>query len=532
MEWITAENVIAVGTALVGVLVTLAVVWIDRFSPQRKRLGYRVQLNTPLHREENRDSEVMTVREGQVVGMATPADGSTLVLLRIENDRELDIGSEDYGAAAEPHGLKVTFGERTVQGVVATVSAGWDSIRDDLERSPALGRSGNAVLVPKVALERGQYFKLLVQLSGGVADQQVKIDGSLQGGKIRRNRSASPDDKPARFSPTARAVTIVLTTCVVALAAIIVSERTPPPIGCARGRVTLTGSTAFAPALREVARQYEKDCEGSTVAVDVHGSTAGTRRLAEAGAKAGKGSPALISFSDGQKPGGFPELRETTVAVSLFTLVVHDGVPVEDLSLEQVRRIYRGEITDWGQLVPGVHQPVLLISRDANSGTRQVFQRRVLDRNEPANSSQDCRTLDDPASPVIRCELDSTEQVLSTVAKLPGAIGYAELRATDGRKGLHRVAVDGRRPVVDELGESDYPYREVEYAYTWGVPPVDSLASSFLAYLRSGRGQDVVGAHGHLPCGTPKGLWACGADRGPTGADGAAGGRASTGAAG
>ncbi|MFB6840370.1 PstS family phosphate ABC transporter substrate-binding protein [Streptomyces sp. NPDC056361] len=510
MEWITAENVIALGTALLGVLVSVGVVWLDRFSPQRKRLGYRVQLNTPLHREENQDSEVMTVREGEVVGMAAPANGSTLVLLRIENDRDLDISSDDYGASTDPHGLRITFGDRTVQGVVATVPAGWVSIREDLERAPRLGRNDSAVLVPKVALERGQYFKLLVQLSGGVADRDIKVDGSLHGGAIRRNRSTTPDDKAARFSPTARTVTVVLTACVVALAAIIVREQTPPPVGCARGTLTVTGSTAFAPAVREVAAKYERDCEGSTVIVDVHGSTAGIRELAAAGAKKDKGAPAVVALSDGRKPGGYPALRESMIAVSLFTLVLNDGIPVDDLTQEQIRGLYRGEITNWNQIVPGLDRPVLLVSRDANSGTRQVFQRRVLNRNEPANSSQDCVTRDDPEAKVIRCELDSTEQVLSTVAALPGAVGYAELRASDGRKGLHKVAVDGRRPVVDEIGTSGYPYREIEYAYTWGRPPADSLTASFLTYLGRGSGQDVVLAHGHLPCATPKGLRVCG----------------------
>ncbi|MFJ5827845.1 hypothetical protein [Streptomyces sp. NPDC093089] len=134
----------------------------------------------------------------------------------------------------------------------------------------------------------------------------------------------------------------------------------------------------------------------------------------------------------------------------------------------------------------------------------------VLHRNEPANSSQDCVTRDDPEAKVIRCALDSTEQVLPTVAALPGAIGYAELRASDGRKGLHKVAVDGRRPVVEEIGTSGYPYREIEYAYTWGRPPASSLTASFLTCLGRGSGQDVVLAHGHLPCSTPKGLRVCG----------------------
>ncbi|MFE9135034.1 PstS family phosphate ABC transporter substrate-binding protein [Streptomyces sp. NPDC007355] len=510
MEWITAENVIALGTALLGVLVSVAVVWIDRISPQRKRLGYRVQLNTPLHREQSRDSEVMTVREGQVLGMAPPANESTLVLLRIENDRDLDISGEDYGPAAHPHGLRITFGEREVEGVVATVPAGWVSIRDDLERTPRLGRNGSAVLVPKVALERGQYFKLLVQLSGRVADKDIRIEGTLQGGSVRRNRSTTPDEKAARFSPTARNVTVILTACVMVLASIIVRERTPPPIGCARGTLTVIGSTAFAPALRKVATAYEKDCEGSTVIVDAHGSNAGIRELAAAGAKAGKGSPAVIALSDGRKPGGYPQLWESMVAVSLFTLVLNDSIPVDDLTLDQIRRLYRGDITRWNTLVPSLDQPVLLVSRDANSGTREVFQRRVLGRNEPANSSRDCQTLDDPESKVIRCELDSTEQVLSTVARLPGAIGYTELRSGTGLKGLHRVTVDGRGAVLDEAGASSYPYREIEYAYTWGRPAADSLTSSFLTYLTRGSGQDVIRAHGHLPCATPKGLRICG----------------------
>ncbi|MGW0118984.1 PstS family phosphate ABC transporter substrate-binding protein [Streptomyces sp. NPDC003327] len=530
MEWMTAENLTAVGTALLGVLVSVGAVWLDRFSPQRKRLGYRVQLNTPLHREEHPDGAsggVMTVREGEVVGVAPPENGSTLVLLRIENDRDLDIGSDDYGPSTDPHGLRITFGDRTVRGVVATVPAGWNTIRDDLERSPRLGRNGSSVLVPKVALERGQYFKLLVQLGGGVADRDIKVDGTIHGGKIRRNRSTTPDEKPPRFSPTARTVTVVLTACVVALAAIIVRERTPPPIGCVRGTLTVTGSTAFAPVVRDVAEKYEKDCDGATIVVEAHGSTSGIRRLAAEGAKAdaggkggkgggevgesgGEGAPALVALSDGPGPRGGPRLRGTMIAVSLFTLVLHDGTPVDDLTLEQVRRIYRGEITDWSELTGGPRQPILLVSRNANSGTREVFQRRVLGRNEPANSSLDCEHRDDPESTVIRCELDSTEQVLETVARLPGALGYSELRSGTGLKGLHRVAVDGHRPDVDELGDSPYPYREVEYAYTWGVPPADSLTSSFLTYLARGGGQDVISAHGHLPCATPKGLRVCG----------------------
>lgn len=57
------------------------------------------------------------------------------------------------------------------------------------------------------------------------------------------------------------------------------------------------------------------------------------------------------------------------------------------------------------------------------------------------------------------------------MARLPGAIGYSELRAGTGLKGLHRLDIDGDPPSVDDIGESKYPYREIDYAYTYGQPP-------------------------------------------------------------
>ncbi|GGR13061.1 PstS family phosphate ABC transporter substrate-binding protein [Streptomyces roseolus] len=519
MEWITAENVIAVVTALIGVLVSVAAVWIGRITPG-KRLGYRVQLNTLLHKErDTQDGGVMTVRDGEVLGSAS--DGATLVLLRVENDGAVDITHGDYALDTGGHALRFTFGEGAsavdVLGVVATVPQGWDSLRDDLKHEPKLSRAGNALLVPRVALAPGQYYKLLVQLAGPATDAAIEAHGTIADGRILRNRSTTPDDESGRFGPVARTVTVVLTACVVALAAIIVREQTPPPIGCARGSLTVTGSTAFAPVAREVAEAYEKDCAGATVTVDADGSTAGVRDLAAAGAATGgKGSPAVIALSDGHGPAGHPRLREHMVAVSLFTVVAHDAVPVESLTLEQIRALYRGDVARWNRLEgPGLPAdlpdlPVLLVSRDAGSGTREVFQRRVLGRNEPANSSRDCATVDDKEAKVVRCELDSTDQVLATVARLPGALGYAELGAGSAAQGLHGIALDGRGPVLDELGSSPYPYREIEYAYTWGDPPTDSLTASFLAYLTRGRGQDIVRARGHLPCATPKGLRVCG----------------------
>lgn len=506
MEWLSAENVVAVLTAVLGILASGAVLWYERRVPRRKRIGYRVQLDTPI------GSNVRSGRPNFRLGLfnETPEmSDATLVLLRIENDGSQSIADNDY-TGREVHGLTAEFTERTIRAIAVTQPLGSEHLMDHFTPAAGMRHSGSTIYLPRVPLNHGQHFKLLVLLTGAGVGSEITVSGGIRDGAVMPNRSITPDDKPPLFSRAARWITVLLTVCVVTLATIIVvRDDTRPPIGCAKGRLTLTGSTAFAPVVKELAKKYEKDCVGSTVVVDAHGSTAGIRALAAAGAQAKNGSPALIALADGPKPGGYPQLREERVAVSLFSLVVNDKVPVRNLSTDEIRKLYRGEINNWNQL-NGPDMPVLLVSRDANSGTREVFQRRVLMRNEPANSSRDCENKDAGEAKVVRCELDSTEQVLNTVARLPGAIGYSELRAGTGLKGLHRLNIDGEPPSVDDIGESAYPYREIEYAYTYGQPPADSLASSFLGYMSRGNGQDVIRTHGHLPCATPKGLRICG----------------------
>lgn len=70
--------------------------------------------------------------------------------------------------------------------------------------------------------------------------------------------------------------------------------------------------------------------------------------------------------------------------------------------------------------------------------------------------------------------------------RLDGAIGYSELRTGTKLSGAHQLAIDSTVPAVDTIGSSTYPYREIEYAYTYGRPPADSLASSFLGHLSRG----------------------------------------------
>ena len=264
--------------------------------------------------------------------------------------------------------------------------------------------------------------------------------------------------------------------------------------------------------MRELAKKYEKECAGRRHPVDAHGSNGrgtGARRPAPRPAKSRLPRPDRLL----RRPAGgrlCPHCGRTGSRCPSSRLVVNDRVPVRNLSLATSGRIYRGDIRNWKAL-GGPDLPVLLVSRDANSGTREVFQRRVLGHNEPAQSSRDCATKDDAAARVMRCELDSTDQVLATVGRLDGAIGYSELRSGTALKGAHPLALDctvavrRRRsaPAPTRTARSSTPTPTAS-------PPADSLTSSFLGYLSRGNGQDVIRTHGHLPCATPEGLRICG----------------------
>ncbi|MFG2464926.1 substrate-binding domain-containing protein [Streptomyces canus] len=282
----------------------------------------------------------------------------------------------------------------------------------------------------------------------------------------------------------------------------------------------MTGSTAFAPVVETLAKEYEKDCEGADITVEARGSEAGVSALAATGARSAKDARSVIAFSDGAM-GDRLGLHGEKIALSVFTLVVNDGIDLgsRGLTRAEVERLYRGEVRRWSDLnaarpaglprLPGL--PVVLVSRDAYSGTRQIFQDRVLAGawEMTPTTSLDCDPLTDKAvaaarAPVTRCELASTEDVLDKVADQPGALGYSELTLATGHKGVRRVPLDGESASADHLDR--YPYRGVEYAYTYRSPAPGSLAAGFLAYLDEGTSQDVIREQGHLPCGRAAGL--------------------------
>ncbi|WP_428956800.1 PstS family phosphate ABC transporter substrate-binding protein [Streptomyces sp. cg35] len=484
----------------------------DRRARRSRRIGFRKQMDIAIG--HNGQVSGADPRLGLFNDLPAMRD-ATLVLLRIENDGSRYIEESDYIDPSTQYGLTAEFPGRRIEAQDVTLPAEHANLMGYFENQPGLLVAGPGTLrIPRVPLKPGAYYKILVLLTGGQEADPVAVTGDIKDGTLHENHSLTPDEKPPVFSKQARWTTVALGLALIAAATLPPLMPSPLPDDCATGALRLTGSTAFAPVMTELAQKYREHCGGRPeITVAAHGSRTGVRELALSGGRSEQGAT-VIAFSDGPRPASYTRLAESRVAISLFTLVVQDDVRLRNLSVADVRRVYRGEIRNWSQL-GGPDLPVVLVSRTSGSGTRSALGHRVLaGADEPPASSDDCVARTVRGAAVLRCELDSTEQVLDTVARTPGAIGYSELRAAsppEAPRGLHRVTLDGHTPDPDRLTTSGYPYREIEYAYTYGRPPADSPASSFLSYaVDNGTGKGVVATYGHLPCGTAVGLQVCG----------------------
>lgn len=482
-----------VAFAALGVLVPAVVALYEFAVKGRKRLGYRVQMDTTA-------TDVGPSRFAgalqQLQENGTPLNDPTLVLLRIENNGATNIDTTDYAVLDDDKvGLRASFPGRRVAGVVVT-ELSHDFLRPAFEQGYGLGVRDGVIELPKVPLNKRAHYKVLAALErepgstgthGVFEDPKIigGIKGGVRGGRIEETRSRTGTPRRV-FALSGFLVLIILAQLLLSL-----TTKDKGAVDCASGRLTVVGSTAFEPVVRAAGDLYRKTCPDAEFTYASGGSAKGLRAIRDSSA---------VAFSDGPKPEGYPKLVPRPIALALFTLVVNPDAGVEELSLTDIRRLYRGEITNWAQ-VGGDNRPVVLVSRDDDSGTRTTFRRRVLaDQDEKGTSlpQNECRPQ---AGVVVRCERGSTRELLDTVAGTAGAIGYSELGAAQQDAGkVLEVLIDGQEASLTNAEHGAYPYWETEYAYTWGNPDPAGLAASFLRYLTKEVGQDVVRQHGDLPC--------------------------------
>ncbi len=179
---------------------------------------------------------------------------------------------------------------------------------------------------------------------------------------------------------------------------------------------------------------------------------------------------------------------EIPVARDGIALIVHPENPVNSLTIDQLRLIYTGKITNWKE-VGGADAPILLLSRESSSGTFVFFQEHVLNKED--------------FSPSARL-LPGTSALVQAVAADRGAIAYVGLGFAEEAKGKAKTlgvqAKDQPNPVVpseETVVSGAYPVSRPLFFYTNGTPK--DTTKQFIDFCLSPAGQKIVRETGYVP---------------------------------
>jgi phosphate transport system substrate-binding protein len=181
---------------------------------------------------------------------------------------------------------------------------------------------------------------------------------------------------------------------------------------------------------------------------------------------------------------------EHTVARDAIAVVVHPDNPVEGLSIPQIADIYTGKITNW-QEVGGNDLPIVLLSRESNSGTYVYFLENVIRQGKKSDLMFSPDTLLMPSS----------EGISNEVRQNPNAIGYDGLGYVTSDQKMLAVSKNDESPKVlpsvDTVNDDSYPISRPLYMYTAGDP--QGVLKAYLDWILGPEGQAVVPTLGFVP---------------------------------
>lgn len=367
------------------------------------------------------------------------------------------------------------------------------------EDVPALG----VVRLGQLRLDPRKQFKLAVLLFEPGHDtapsKAIEKDGDLRNGRVRWPERARLLTVPRVTGAIAVLATVLL------MIGIIVPPSAPAgsALDCKTGKLKVVGSTVFIPALRVIADQYQRGCPGADIETEAIGSVEGVRIVA---AQPDAQGEELVALSDGRQTQG-AGLHTEQVAIVVYNVVVNSSARVDGLNTAQLRGIYDGTYRDWSQLRGGAPLPIRIIGRGQSSGTRALFEQRVLRTVEPGLTSTDCLTNDKaPGAPIIRCERDKNEDVVHMISRTEGLIGYSDVASiAEARRSnaVTALTIDNKAFDRNTAAEVAYPFWTVEYLYSRRPPAEGGLLASFLAYVQRNDGaQARLHEYGYIPCRT------------------------------
>ncbi len=234
------------------------------------------------------------------------------------------------------------------------------------------------------------------------------------------------------------------------------------------GSISMVGSTSMEKLANALSEAFMEKYPDVTVTAEFVGSGAGIEAVTNGTADIGNSSRSL---KDEEKAAG---VVENVVAIDGIAVCVDSANEVADLTKEQLTNIYNGTVTNWKE-VGGADEPIIVIGREAGSGTRGAFEELV-------DLKDACKYAN---------ELDSTGAVIAKVASTPGAIGYASLDALDDS--VKALSLEGVEATAENIKAGNYFLSRPFVMATKGeISGQSDLVQAWFDFVLGDEGQQVA----------------------------------------
>lgn len=237
--------------------------------------------------------------------------------------------------------------------------------------------------------------------------------------------------------------------------------------------VSTDGSTSMEKVIGFLSESYMEENKNVKVTYNPTGSGAGITAVSEGRCDIGLSSRDL-------KDDEAQTLDSKTVAIDGIAIIVNPENKLSDLSIEQIAKLYTGEVTNWSE-IGGDDAPVVLIGREAASGTRDGFE-SITDTKEKCKYTQ---------------ELTSTGDVIQTVSSNPNAIGYASLAAVNDKVKI--LSVENVAPSVKTIQDGSYKVQRDFNLITKKGAKLSDAAQKFYDFATSAAADTLIEKAGAVP---------------------------------